>query len=134
MQPTWMPIRWFKVQLFISGVLAVVNGRATFKVMQRLRIVNTEFALGIAPTGAGNTAVTVKKNGNAIGAATDLQLAAAQTSVTAKPSVSSLLTGGEPVGVQCEPGDTITVDVTSICAATAGTDGAITLLCAAIDN
>src|SRR5258708_38773174 len=100
----YQPIRWFKVQLFIGGVLAVVAGRATFKAMQRLRIVNTEFALGIAPTGAGNTAVTLKKNAVAIGAATDLQLAAAATVVTSKPTVTAQLTQGEPTGVQLEPG------------------------------
>jgi hypothetical protein len=129
----FQPLRKFNIHLFIGGLLAVVNGRATFKAMQRCRIVNTEFSLGIAPTGAGNTAVTVKKNGNAIGAATDLQLAAAATSVRSVPTVTAQLTQGEPTGVQLEPGDTVTVDVTAICATTAGTDGTITLECAMVD-
>lgn len=125
------PLRWFTHTLFISGALAVVSGRATVKVLQRMRIVNTEFALGVAPTGAGNTAVTVKRNGSAIGNATDLQLAAAANVVSAKPV--NLITGGEPSGVQCAPGDLITVDVTSICATTPGSDAQITLMCAVID-
>jgi hypothetical protein len=95
-----------------------------------MRILDTEFAVGIAPTGAGLTTVAVKKNAALIGGAADLSLAAAATSVVAKPTVG---VQGEPAGTFVDVGDTITVDVTAVCATTAGTDGTVSLLCCAVE-
>lgn len=129
MQPTEFP-RTFHIAMFIAGALAVVNGRARHVVRRKMRILDTQFDLGVAPTGAGNTTVAIKKNGALIGGATDLSIAATGQSDTAKPSVG---VSGEPSGVFCDVGDVITVDVTAICATTAGTDGRIDLLCAAVE-
>lgn len=129
----YQPIRTTKVPLFIAGALAVIAGRATFSPMRKLLVLNTEFALGVVETGAGNTTVAIKKNGNLIGGATDLSIPEESGTkfVKAKPSVG--IVGGEPSGVMIDVGDTITVDVTAVPATTPGTDAAIYLHCAEID-
>lgn len=129
----FQPNRTYEIERVIPGVLVVGASQAIYKAMQRIRILNTQFALGVAPTGAGATTVVIKKNGVAIGQAADLSLAAAATDISAKPSVG-LVGGADLVGVQLEVGDSITIDVTAICGTTAGTNATISLLVTPIDN
>jgi hypothetical protein len=93
--------------------LAAGVGKATFVASQKTRIHAAQLCLSDTGTGAGGTEVTLKINGVAITAASDLLIAGAAGTKT----VSKTITKGSnqfPGGALLNIGDTVTVDIVSV--------------------
>ncbi|HWR37015.1 MAG TPA: hypothetical protein VN622_14225 [Clostridia bacterium] len=117
-------LRRTTINLPISGALAVAAGVVTWAAQFRGRIEEVELSLGTTGSTSGSTTVDVKKGGASIMAANALQIA--QGSATKYVRASPAAASGHPKGLPFEPGDVITVDVTTV-PGTASTNGLVTL-------
>lgn len=124
--------RRFTLTLPLPGSpLAAGNGQVTYVARRPVRVGSAQLSLSDTGTGAGATNVNVNVNGNAINTANGLSIAggAAGKSVSSDIVTGSEFPGGYRVGI----GDTITVDVTSVPAATQPKGGFVTLSCVELD-
>lgn len=122
--------RVFPVMIPLLGPLAAAAGVATYAIQLRSRIMDVELSLADTGAGAGNTSVDVKLNGNSILAGA-LSIAGGAAGKTAQSGPANPV--GEPSGVDADPDDEITVDVTAVPGTTPPAGGFITLACAARD-
>ena len=110
----------------LPSVLAAAAAQATFVATHRTRIHAAQLCLSDTGTGAGGTEVTIKVNGVAITAAGDLLIAGAAPGKSKSVTISK---GSNqfPGGALLNPGDTVTVDIASVPAATVPAAGFVVL-------
>jgi hypothetical protein len=112
--------------MVLFGALAAANGVATFVVQRKMRIAKLQLSLPGTGTGAGNTTVAVKLNGNLISPTGGISIAGAAVGKTAAVDVTKG-SQAHPGGALAMPGDVITVDVTAVPATTVPAGGVVYL-------